>query len=87
MKIDKSDRDHPYNIHIQVRKYREERQMTLAQLSNEAVISLSTLVKIESGAIDNPRINTLFNLAYILEMSVDDLIGLNQKPRTIRGLK
>jgi len=69
-----------YNIHIQVRKYREEMQISQAQLANEAMISLSTLVKIESGAIDNPRIHTLFNLAYILEVSIDDLVGMKQKP-------
>ena len=80
MKSNEQSHDHPYNIHIQVRKYREEQQMTQAQLANEAMISLSTLVKIESGAIDNPRIHTLFNLAYILEVSIDDLVGLKQKP-------
>ena len=58
-----------------VKKYRLEMGVSQDKLAKLADITLTTLVKIESGANDNPTIKTLSKLAAALEVSLDDLVG------------
>ena len=48
--------------------------MSQDRLSKLADISYNTVIKLESGGITNPSIDTLQKLAKALEVSVDDLI-------------
>ena len=48
--------------------------MSQDRLSKLADISYNTVMKLESGGITNPSIDTLQKLAKALEVSVDDLI-------------
>ncbi len=55
-------------------KLRKEKGFTQEGLARKADISFHTLVKIESGGIKNPRIETVMKLAKALEVKIDDLV-------------
>ncbi|MBU1923677.1 MAG: helix-turn-helix domain-containing protein [Candidatus Omnitrophica bacterium] len=55
-------------------KIRKEKGFTQESLARKADISFHTLVKIESGGIKNPRIETVMKLADALSITIDDLI-------------
>ena len=57
-----------------VRKIRKRRELSQDKLAKLAGITLTTLVKIESGANDNPTLKTLKSLADALKVTVNDLI-------------
>jgi len=48
---------------------------TQQQLCHKASMSYSTLAKIERGAIKTPSVFTVYRLATVLEISMDDLLG------------
>ena len=55
-------------------KIRKGKGLTQESLARKADISFHTLVKIESGGIKNPRIETVIKLAKALGVSIDKLI-------------
>ena len=57
-----------------VKKITKGRELSQDKLAKLADITLTTLVKIESGANDNPTLKTLKSLANALEVTVNDLI-------------
>ena len=57
-----------------VRRFRTQKGLSQDKLSKLAGVTLATLVKIESGANDNPKLKTLKAIADALEVSVCDLI-------------
>jgi len=57
-----------------VKKIRKQRELSQDKLAKLAGITLTTLVKIEAGANDNPTLKTLKSLANALEVTVNDLI-------------
>jgi transcriptional regulator with XRE-family HTH domain len=57
-----------------VKRYRAQKGLSQDKLSKLAGVTLATLVKIESGANDNPKLKTLKAIAAALEVSVCDLI-------------
>lgn len=56
-------------------KLRKEKKLTQEGLARKANISYHTLVKLESGGIKNPKIETVIKLAEALEVSMDKLAG------------
>lgn len=58
-----------------VRRIRKAKKLSQDKLAKLASITLTTLVKIESGANDNPTIKTLKKIADALEVTVNDLLG------------
>ena len=62
-------------ISINIRKFREKAGMTQEALARKADISYNTLVKLESGAVTNPRMDNLMKLADALDVSMDQLAG------------
>lgn len=56
-------------------KIRKEKGLTQEGLARKAGISFHTLIKIESGRIANPRIETVMKLADALVVSTDKLLG------------
>ncbi len=56
-------------------KLRKERELTQEELARKANISYHTLIKLESGGIKNPKIETVIKLAEALEVSMDKLAG------------
>jgi DNA-binding XRE family transcriptional regulator len=55
-------------------KVRKERKLTQEGLARKANISYHTLIKLESGAIPNPKIETVIKLAKALNISIDNLV-------------
>ena len=54
---------------------RKERGLTQQQLCQKSGLSYSTLAKIERGAIKSPSIFTIQQIATVLGMSLDQLVG------------
>ncbi len=61
-----------------IKKYRKKLGLTQEALSRKADISYNTIIKLEAGAIINPRMDTLIKLAEALELSLDKLIKNNK---------
>lgn len=58
-----------------IKKLRKKKELSQDKLTKMADITLTTLVKLESGANDNPTIKTLIKIADALEVSLDELVG------------
>lgn len=56
-------------------KIRKQKGWSQEKLAKEANISYNTLIKIERGGIDDPRIGTVIKLADALGVSIDELAG------------
>jgi transcriptional regulator with XRE-family HTH domain len=56
-------------------RLRKEKGLTQEGLARKADISYHTLIKLESGSIENPKIETVIKLAEALEVSMDRLTG------------
>jgi transcriptional regulator with XRE-family HTH domain len=54
---------------------RKEKGLTQEGLARKASISYHTVIKLESGAISNPKIETVVKLADALMVSTDELVG------------
>jgi transcriptional regulator with XRE-family HTH domain len=57
------------------KKFRKKKGLSQDKLAKLADVTLTTLVKIESGVNNNPTIKTLEKIADALEVSIDVLIG------------
>ncbi|MEW5897359.1 MAG: helix-turn-helix transcriptional regulator [Nanoarchaeota archaeon] len=56
-------------------KIRKEKELTQEGLARKADISYHTLIKLESGGIENPKIETIIKLSDALGISIDELVG------------
>ncbi|MGQ9603042.1 MAG: helix-turn-helix domain-containing protein [bacterium] len=56
-----------------IKKLRKQKGLSQDRLSKLADISYNTVIKLESGGITNPSIDTLQKLAKALDVSVDKL--------------
>ena len=64
------------NSHLKnLKKLRNKKDWSQERLAREAGISYITLVKIERGNIQNPKLETLIKLAKALGVSLDKLVG------------
>lgn len=75
----KKDDPSPWKIGENIQQLRIHMGISQAELAGMSGVSLSTLVKIEGGANDNPRVLTLLAIAHELDAGVDTLLGY---PRT-----
>jgi transcriptional regulator with XRE-family HTH domain len=57
-----------------IKKFRQEKELSQDKLSKLADLSLNTVVKIELDESPNPTIETIQRIAKALEVSVDDLL-------------
>jgi len=57
-----------------IKKFRKKKNLSQDRLAKLADITLTTLVKIESGANKNPTIKTLKRIADALNVTIDELI-------------
>jgi len=58
-----------------LKKLRNKKEWSQEKLAREAGISYQTLIKIEQGRIQNPKLETLIKLAKGLGVSIDKLVG------------
>lgn len=61
-----------------IKKMREARKMTQAQLAKRIGVSRSTIAKWETN-VSNPRIKSLVTLSRVFSCKVDDLVILRRK--------
>jgi len=59
-----------------IKRLRKQRGLSQDKLSKLVDISHNTIIKIESGAIQSPTMNTAQKIAKALDVSVDDLMKL-----------
>ena len=57
-----------------IKKLRKQRDLSQDRLSKFANISHNTIIKIESGAIQSPTMDTAQKIAKALGVSLDDLM-------------
>ena len=57
-----------------IKKYRAKLGISQDRLSKLADVTYNTIIKIESGATYNPRVETLKNIANALKVGIDDLM-------------
>lgn len=57
-----------------IKKTRSQKGISQDRLSKMADLAYNTIIKIESGTIQNPTIETLAKIAKALDVKVDDLI-------------
>lgn len=58
-----------------IKKYRKKKGISQDKLSKLAEVTYNTIIKIESGATLNPRVDTLRLIAKGLGVTVDDLLN------------
>lgn len=61
-------------IGAKIKAWRAKKDMTQDELAKKANIPYPTLAKIESGAVQNPSIDTVTRIAAGLGVSIDELI-------------
>jgi transcriptional regulator with XRE-family HTH domain len=64
-----------------VKKLRRQKKLSQEKLARLADISYNTVVKIEAGKADNPTFETLSKLADAFGISIDELVGRNNKKK------
>ena len=57
-----------------LKKLRQSKGLSQDRLSKMADVSYNSVIKLETGGITNPTIETLQKIAKALDVSVDDLI-------------
>ena len=57
-----------------IRKFRQQKEVSQDRLSKLADVAFHTIVKIESGETPNPTIETVKKIAHALGVSIDDLM-------------
>ncbi len=62
-----------------IKKYRAKLKLSQEKLARKAEITYSTLIKLESGANNNPTIKTVQKLADVFEITIDELVGRKKK--------
>lgn len=62
------------SIGEKIKRWRKIKELTQDELSKKADIPYPTLVKIESGVVNNPSIETMVKIANGLEVTLDELI-------------
>ena len=58
-----------------IEKYRKKKGISQDKLSKLAGVTYNTIIKIESGATLNPRVETLRLIAKALSVTVDSLLN------------
>jgi len=56
-----------------IKKYRKEKGLSQDKLARLADVAHATIIKIESGGIQNPTIDTVQKIAKALDVDLEDL--------------
>ena len=66
-------------IGINLKKLRKQKGLSQDRLSKLADVSYNTVIKLESGCVTNPTIETSQKLAKALDVSIDKILNLNKR--------
>ena len=67
---------------LTLQRARQKAGLTQQSMCQKAGLSYSTLAKIERGAIKSPSIFTIMNIAEVLDVSLDQLVGSSKKTKS-----
>ncbi len=62
------------NIAKNIKKFRQKKGLTQEALARKANVSYNTIIKLETGGIEDPRISTLKKIADALNVKIDLLL-------------
>jgi len=62
-----------------LKELRKKAGWSQQKLAEKAGLSYNVITKIEQGAAKNPNIQTMIKLADAFQISIDELLGRNQK--------
>jgi transcriptional regulator with XRE-family HTH domain len=65
---------------LRIRQLRERKGMSLRELARLSKLGVATLSRIESGQA-NPRLNTLIQIAEVLEVSMHNLFKMGKRTK------
>lgn len=68
-----------YPLSKNLKRLREKKGLSQDRLAKLADIANNTVIKIEQGAIANPRLDTLKKITKVLDVSIDGLINEDEK--------
>lgn len=57
-----------------IKRLRNEKGLTQEELSRQAGITYTSLVKIETGQVKDPRVNTITKISNALHVSIDKIV-------------
>jgi transcriptional regulator with XRE-family HTH domain len=63
------------SISDNIKKYRKKKGLSQDKLAKLADVTHTTLVKLESGANDNPTVKTLLKIAMALGIDLNELVN------------
>ncbi len=66
-----------HEVGSKIRSIREERGVSLQELSDKVDIEYNNLIRLEKGRT-NPTIWTLYKISQALEINISDIVGLKQ---------
>ena len=65
-----------------IKQLRKKHNLSQDGLAKKANITYSTIIKIERGANENPKLETLWKLADAFEITIDELVERKFKKST-----
>ena len=71
---------------INLLKYREQKNLTLAALSEMTGLGTGRLSEIETGVTSDPRISTIIKIADALDVTLDELVGRSEGWNLTQGI-
>jgi transcriptional regulator with XRE-family HTH domain len=71
----------PYMLGRRIAAARELADITQAQLAEKAGLTQVTIARIERGAVKGFRVETLVAIADALNISLDSLLGRDERPK------
>ena len=72
------------DISFNIKKFRLQKGLTLLELANKLGVSESTIHKYETKRIKNIKYDTIVQLAEVLEVTPQELMGWDKKENTIK---
>jgi len=61
-----------------VKEFRKQKGLTQQKLAEKTGLSFNTITKIEQGIGDSPTLKTLLKLSEVLEIDLDELVGIRK---------
>ncbi len=73
-------------VAVNIRRIRKEKGLSQDKLSKLADVAFHTIVKIEGGDTDNPKIDTVQKIAESLGVSIDELtqVSTSESPTKVK---
>ncbi|WP_368490799.1 helix-turn-helix transcriptional regulator [Clostridium sp. BJN0013] len=71
------------NLKNNIKKYRAQKNLSQRELAERAKVTPAYIALLETGDRENPSTNILLRLSMVLEVSVSELLGLNEAKEVV----